>query len=220
MSGLRNHLVIFARAPQRGAVKRRLAADIGAGPALAFYRATLHAAVRRLGRDPRWQTWLAVTPYAAAGGDLSGLFATPRSGVSNVPILAQSGGNLGDRMGHALSQPGRPGALQPGPVVIVGSDIPDIAPVHIARAFAALGDHDVVFGPAADGGYWLVGARRRPALPAGLFAGVRWSTPHALADTRAGLPKQCRVALVDTLDDVDDGEAYRRWRVRRGITSA
>jgi hypothetical protein len=110
--------------------------------------------------------------------------------------------------------------LSHGPVVIVGSDIPDIAPAHIARAFAALGDHDFVFGPAADGGFWLVGARRRPAVPAGLFDGVRWSTPHALADTLAGLPKTARVAMIATLDDVDDGAAWQRWRARRGITSA
>jgi hypothetical protein len=105
-------------------------------------------------------------------------------------------------------------------VVVVGSDIPEVTPQHIARAFAALGAHDLVFGPATDGGYWLVGARRRPALPAGLFDRVRWSTPHALADTLAGLPAGLRVATVDTLDDVDDGAAFARWRARRRAGAA
>ncbi len=52
----------------------------------------------------------------------------------------------------------------PGPVVIIGADIPEITPDHIGRAFAALGRSDAVFGPAADGGYWLVGLKRRPSI--------------------------------------------------------
>src|SRR3546814_16124850 len=76
--------------------------------------------------------------------------------------------------------------LPPGPAVIIGTDIPDIRPRHAAAAFRALGRHDAVFGPAADGGYWLVGLRRRPTIPRA-FDGVRWSTEHALADTRANL---------------------------------
>ena len=81
---------------------------------------------------------------------------------------------------------------------------------HIARAFALLGGHDLVFGPARDGGFWLVGARRGRPLPRSLFDGVRWSTPTALADTLAGLPRYVTTALVDTLDDVDDAAALRR----------
>ena len=159
-----NHLVIFARAPQRGAVKRRLAADIGAGAAYRFYRYTLHEMLVKVANDARWRTWLAVTPDSAAGGRLAGLFAGPLSGVSNVPRIPQNGGNLGVRMARPLSRPGRPGALSHGPVVIIGSDIPAIAPAHIARAFAALGDHDFVFGPAAAGGYWRrLGALACPA---------------------------------------------------------
>lgn len=215
MAGLQRHLVIFARAPQRGTVKRRLAADIGAGPAHAFYRQTLSHIVRHLAADRRWRTWLAVTPDAAVSGAMAGLVDSALTGVSPVSIVGQGTGNLGFRMRQPMSRPGRPGALPPGPVVIVGTDIPEIAPSHIARAFAALGGHDFVFGPAADGGYWLVGARRRPVLPAGLFDGVRWSTPNALADTLAGLPARCRSALIDTLDDVDDGAAYARWRACR-----
>lgn len=219
MARFDRHLVIFARAPQRGTVKRRLAADIGSGAALLFYYNTLRDISRRLGGDRRWRTRLIVTPDQAAGGLRARVFKNPLSGVSKVSLWPQGGGDLGDRMRRPMLPPGRPGALPPGPVVIVGSDIPEVTPGHVARAFAALGDHDFVFGPATDGGYWLVGARRRPALPAGLFANVRWSTPHALADTRAGLPPTARVALIDTLDDVDDGAAYARWRRRQGVTA-
>ncbi|MBT4773161.1 MAG: glycosyltransferase [Rhodospirillaceae bacterium] len=200
---LEHHLVIFARTPRRGAVKRRLAADIGAGPALAFYRRTLNDVTRRLGSDPRWRTWLAVTP----DGDAlhPGLWPL----VPGVGLIPQGQGDLGARMARPMVE------LPPGPVMVIGTDIPDIAPGHIADGFAALGTHDFVFGPAADGGYWLVGARRRPVVPAGLFRDVRWSTAHALADTLAGLPRRARVAMLDELDDVDDGAAWAAWRESR-----
>ncbi|MDA0787020.1 MAG: DUF2064 domain-containing protein, partial [Proteobacteria bacterium] len=147
---MRGHLVIFARTPRRGAVKRRLAADIGDGPALAFYRRTLHDVTRRLGADPRWRTWLAVTPDTDA--TRPGLWPA----VPGMQVIPQGRGDLGVRMARPMM------TLPPGPVLIVGTDIPDITRGHIADGFAALGTHDFVFGPAADGGYWLVGARRRP----------------------------------------------------------
>ncbi len=200
---MKPHLVIFARAPRRGAVKRRLAADIGDGPALAFYRRTLHDVTRRLGSDPRWRTWLAVTP----DGDAlrPGLWPA----VPGVGLIPQGQGDLGARMARPMTM------LPPGPVIVVGTDIPDISADHIADGFAALGNHEFVFGPAADGGYWLVGARRRPAMSGRIFRDVRWSTEHALADTLAGLPGKARVAMLDELDDVDDGAAWAAWRARR-----
>ena len=79
-----------------------------------------------------------------------------------------------------------------------------------------LGRHDIVFGPAQDGGFWLVGARRSPRLPA-LFGQVRWSSPDALSDTLGNLEGRVLVGFAATLDDVDDGAAYRSWR--RGISS-
>jgi len=103
--------------------------------------------------------------------------------------------------------------LPPGPAVIVGTDIPDLSAAHVSRAFRALGDHDAVFGPAADGGYWLVGLRRSPRVP-DAFSSVRWSTEHALSDTLANLVG-LKVAFVETLDDVDDGASLARWRQGR-----
>ena len=73
----------------------------------------------------------------------------------------------------------------------------------MAQAFEALGRADAVLGPATDGGYWLVGLRRTGAAPATLFRGVRWSSPHALADTEASMPG-LRVARAATLSDVDE----------------
>ena len=96
-------------------------------------------------------------------------------------------------------------------VVIIGSDIPDLTADHVDRAFRSLADKDTVFGPSPDGGFWLIGARRRP-LPRGVFRAVRWSSEHALADTLANLERGASVGLLEVLSDVDDGEAYERWR--------
>jgi rSAM/selenodomain-associated transferase 1 len=188
----RRHLVILARAPRLGRVKRRLARDIGTVGAWRFQRLTTEGLVRRLARDRRWRCVLAVTPEPALW---------PRG----TPRLAQGPGDLGERMARAM------GALPPGPVVLVGSDVPGIGPAQVARAFRALAGHHAVFGPAEDGGYWLVGVRDR-ALLRGLFRGVRWSTEHALADTLANLPPGRRSALVDRLADIDAAAAYRRWK--------
>ena len=98
----------------------------------------------------------------------------------------------------------------------MGTDIPALAAAHIAEAFRLLGKHDLVFGSAADGGFWLVGARRSPRLPP-LFGEVRWSGPHALDDVLANLPRRVSVGFAARLEDVDDGAAYRRLAPRRGF---
>lgn len=189
-------LVLFVREPRLGSGKRRLARDIGAGTAVNFERRMLAQSLRRLGRDPRWTLRLAVTPDRAAR-------RWPGATV-------QGEGDLGARMRRALA------ACPPGPKLLVGSDIPDLTAAHIAAAFALLGRYDVVLGPATDGGYWLVGCRHRPPD----FWRVRWSSPHALADTLANLPKSLSAGFAATLDDVDDGEAYRRVALRRGFLRA
>jgi rSAM/selenodomain-associated transferase 1 len=185
------HLVIFARAPQFGRVKRRLARGIGTAAATRFYRVTLDRQIRRLAGDLRWTTWVFATPDNAR-------HHPAWHGIPATNVRAQGSGNLGQRM----KRPFR--CLPPGPVVLVGSDIPALRPHHVERAFALLGRHDLVFGPASDGGFWLVGVRRTRPLPRTLFAGVRWSTAHALADTLATIPAGWSIRLADTLDDVDD----------------
>jgi rSAM/selenodomain-associated transferase 1 len=199
---IRRYLVLFARAPQLGAGKRRLARDIGAVAALRFERLMLARSARRLGRDGRWRLRLAVTPDRARHRG--------RLWLRGIPVMGQGGGDLGKRMRGALA------ACPPGPAVLVGTDIPALGPEHIAHAFRLLGKHDVVFGPAADGGFWLVGARRSPRLPP-LFGRVRWSSRHALEDALANLPRNASVGFARRLEDVDDGAAYRRLAPRRGF---
>ena len=192
------HAIVFAREPRFGAVKTRLAEDIGKGAAYAFYRRTLARTVRRLAADPRWTTWLAVTPPEAA---------RRAARQRDIAVFAQAGGDLGERMKQAFRH------LPAGPAVLVGSDIPDLGPRHIARALRRLADHDAVFGPTDDGGFYLVGfASGYPTSDP--FAGVRWSTSHALDDSLAKLAPRTRVALVDELIDIDAGSDLDRWRGR------
>ena len=203
----RRHLVIFARAPRLGTVKRRLARVVGAVEATRFYRHLLARQLRLLARDRRWTVWLFVTP------DTSRTDTVWRP-VPKARVRGQGQGDLGRRMRRPFA------ILPPGPVVLVGSDIPALRPDHVERAFRRLGACDLVFGPATDGGFWLVGARRLRPLPAGLFAAVRWSTAQALADSLAGLPSSQRVGLVDTLADVDEADDYRRYRATASLRAA
>jgi glycosyltransferase A (GT-A) superfamily protein (DUF2064 family) len=100
-----------------------------------------------------------------------------------------------------------------GPLIIVGTDIPFVTRETVARAFRQLRGADAVFGPAEDGGYWLVGLRRRPRTLSP-FENVRWSSPHALADTLANLRGR-NVAFAETLFDIDTLACYRRFMRRR-----
>ena len=196
---MKRHLVIFARAPQLGRVKRRLAAEIGPMAAARFYRATLTAEIRQLANDRRWTPWLFVTPDDALDHPIW------RSAGTRPRLRPQGRGDLGQRM----TLPFR--VLPSGPVVLVGSDIPALRAGHVAHAFRLLCRNDFVFGPAGDGGFWLVGARRLKPMPRALFTGARWSTAQALADTLAGLPSGYSRGLADMLDDVDDAQDLRRW---------
>lgn len=191
----RPRLVVMVKAPLVGRVKSRLARDVGPVEAARFYRVATAALLCRLGRDPRWSTVLAVTPDRMRAAPFW---------PAHLPRTGQGPGDLGARMQGVME------FLPPGPVVVVGSDIPGIRPEHIGKAFRRLGTADAVFGPASDGGYWLVGLKRRPRVPH-IFGNVRWSTEHALADTL----RNCRgldVRFLDVLEDVDTGAEYRRWR--------
>lgn len=193
-------LILFLREPVAGRVKTRLAAGIGVAAATAFYRAMASAAVRRLGADPRWSLTLAVTPdnWRPAPPLFPGAF----------DVAPQGRGDIGVRMARLARLHGD------GDVVIAGTDIPDLGPAHVAAAFRALGQSDMVFGPAMDGGFWLVGYRA-PAARKAAFGEVRWSGSRALADSLANLGAM-KVSLLAPLSDVDDVADYRAFRQRSG----
>ena len=188
---MRNTVVLFARAPKLGTVKRRLAADIGQRAAYKFHMQSLFQRIRQLARGRRFRAVLALTPDNAR-------LRLPGS----IVRIDQGRGDLGVRMDRAFRK------FRRGRVVLVGCDIPDMTSADLRQAFRELGSADAVFGPALDGGYWLVGlSPRRPAHP---FRQVRWSTRHALQDTllnfRGRPTRRLRV-----LRDIDTGNDHALW---------
>lgn len=191
-------LAIFARFPSLGRVKTRLAAGIGDSAALAFHRTILERTCRIAARLP-WRIELHVTPNATAR--LRRIW--PR--FRGIQPIAQGNGDLGARMSRAF-------ARSRGPMLLVGCDIPEMTAGHLRSAALLLGSCDAVFGPARDGGFWLVGFRDG-RLASKAFAGVRWSSGHTLADCLANLRGR-RTAFADILDDVDDQSDFLAWRRR------
>lgn len=189
----------MAKEPRAGRVKTRLAREIGTVAATFFYRQAAGALIKRLAASGRWRTWLAVAP------DTAGASAVwpPTAGQRG-----QGAGDLGRRMQRIMEWPGC------GPLLIIGTDIPAIEPRHVQAAFRRLGNADAVFGPTPDGGYWLAGLRRSPRVLRP-FAGVRWSSENALADTEANLA-DAHVVQADVLADVDTAADWRSVRAWSG----
>lgn len=182
---MQNHLVIFVKAPKMGRVKTRLAKDIGKFKAWRFYRRTVTELMKRVGKG-NWKTTICVAP-----DDYNGHFFG-----NDHDIIPQGGGDLGQRMQRVFD------TMPRGRVVLIGGDIPAIKKYHINNAFNALKNSDATFGPATDGGYWLVGMRRTRARIAP-FENVRWSSEHALNDTVQNIDPRAQVTFTDRLSDVD-----------------
>ncbi|MCK5545961.1 MAG: TIGR04282 family arsenosugar biosynthesis glycosyltransferase [Rhodospirillaceae bacterium] len=196
------HLVLMVKEPRMGRVKTRLADEIGVINAWRFFKLNVARTANTL-RDKRWHCWLSITPDTATNE--RGIW--PRGWKR----IKQGNGDLGVRMLAPMK------SLPPGPVVIIGSDVPGITKAHINTAFRALGANDMAIGPATDGGYWLVGQRRRP-ITINPFKNARWSTPHALDDTLADAlasPRRIRISLLDILSDVDTAKDYAEWKKKR-----
>ena len=181
----------MAKAPVTGNVKTRLANDIGSVNASQFYRRTCKHLLKRVALDPRWTTYLAITPISA----LSDPFWP-----AEHPRFSQGEGSLGVRMQNIFN------AMPPGPVIIIGTDIPAINSPQIENAFKALKSNKVIIGPSGDGGYWLIGQRRTPKTLS-IFKDVRWSTNHAMEDTIKNI-KKSDLNFTATLEDVDNGTDY------------
>lgn len=188
MQNRRNRLLLMVKEPAAGRVKTRLGRDIGMTRAAWWFRHQTARLIRDLGDDPRWELRLLVSP--APHGLNSPVWP------ADIPRDAQCRGDLGQRMRAGLEN--APG----GPVLLIGGDIPGVTPAIINEAFTKLANKECVFGPAQDGGFWLVGMRRLRPLPRDLFKGVRWSTTETLRDT-LGTLGNASVGFTATLGDVD-----------------
>ncbi len=189
------HLILFTRLPLAGKAKTRLIPALGAEGAALLQQRMSEAAFATLGAGAdRTGASLEVCFH---GGDEKVM----RQWLPGADrYTAQGDGDLGDKLTRAVAAAV---ARKRRPVIVIGADCPALTPDHLIAAFAALTDHDLV-GPAADGGYYLIGLQR---FQAGLFADIPWSTPHVLHETLAranalGLHHR----LLETLPDVDRPE--------------
>ena len=195
---MKTALVIFARAPEPGAVKTRLIPALGADGAARLHLAFVDDACA-LSRG------LGATRTLAVAGDARDPALAAIAAREAIPVVAQASGDLGARMAHAIRD-----ALYDGAdaALVVGTDAPALPRAFLQRALAALAVAEVVVGPARDGGYWAVGARAD--LP-WLFAGMPWGTGRVLALTVEKLRSRgARWTLADEAWDVDRPEDLAR----------
>lgn len=168
-------LLIFAKAPVPGRVKTRLAGQLGARGAAELYKKLLHRTLRiaHTARLCPIELWCA--PDARHG-----FFVACRREYG-IRLRRQCAGDLGRRMNHALNRTLADGYA----AVLIGGDCVSLGEVELRTAFDLLtAGHAAVLGPAADGGYVLIGLNQ--PCPT-LFRGIAWSTPTVLAATRRRL---------------------------------
>ena len=201
-------LVVLARAPELGRVKTRLAREIGEAAALEAYRELGTAVLGAVGRLGDCDLLVAYTPADKEGHMRDWLGPAPRD-------EPQFEGDLGARMLAAIAGRFAAGAAT---VLLIGTDCPDLDPELLETGFARLDRADAVLGPAADGGYYLVGMKR--PIPE-LFEGIPWSSPATLSATLArAAAAGVSVALLDERRDIDTAADWRAWRAVRSQESA
>lgn len=191
-------LVIMAKVPLAGRVKTRLAREVGVVTATMFYRHAMREVVARLSRQPYWRTVLIVDPDSGT---------TSRMLPRGQARTGQGRGDLGVRMQRPMR------TLPPGPICLIGTDVPDIGVADVRRAFRLLGARNAVFGPAEDGGFWLVGLKRLPRVIDPYRGRVPWSRPDTLERTLANL-SGARVGFTTRHHDVDSAVDLARNRGR------
>ena len=190
-----NVLGLFAKQPLPGAVKTRLAATLGPEKAARLYAAFLEDLIERMQQrgDHR------LLGYAPAGEEAAGYFRRLTAG--RYELWEQPPGELGERITAFFAEAFARGAKR---AVLMGSDSPTLPGEFIEHAFEALRETDCVLGPAADGGYYLIGLRAsRPAL----FEGVEWSSSAVLRQTLQRLQEQrLTLHLLPVWYDIDTAE--------------
>lgn len=199
MRGDSTLIVVFAKAPQAGRVKTRLAAQIGAQAAASLHaRLVERTLLTAVGAD------CGAVELHGSPSNHSCLRALAR--CHGVVLRSQAEGDIGRRMARAF----REGLRTHRRMILVGSDCPALAPADLQRAARLLRGCDAVIAPAEDGGYPLLGLSR-PAP--GIFEAIAWSTPSVIGQTRAKLAAlHLRWRELRTLWDVDRPVDLERLR--------
>ena len=215
-----NRLLVFARLPEAGKVKTRLARDLGDARALAVYEAMLRDVLANVGASSaELDVEVLWAPSEAATGDAL------RRAFDGHALAMQTGDTLGDRLSMAFSE--RFFFHRTQKIVAIGVDEPALTRALIDHAVTLLESCDWVVGPASDGGYYLIGCRAA-AYDAAIFAGIKWGSARVFAQTIAKirrwqttvavLPLRRDIDLIDDLRAYDGGgalaELVRAWELR------
>ncbi len=195
-------LIVMTRIPETGRVKTRLIPALGASAATAVHTTLLRRTLRIADQHKATQhsRQLSVdVEVRFTGGDSNAAAGFSAECAGNW--RAQEGDDLGQRMHGAIETALNEGARH---VVVIGTDCPDLSPEILSDAWQQLEQHDVVLGPAADGGYYLIGMNQPEPR---IFAGIDWGTERVLGQTK----ERCRdlkmsVGLLSTLADIDEAE--------------
>ena len=200
-----NRLLVFARLPEAGKVKTRLARDLGDGRALAVYEAMLRDLFANLGApSAELDIEILWAPTEAADG------AALRAAFNGYPLAMQTGDTLGDRLCMAFSE--RFFFQRTQKVVAIGADEPALTRALIDDAVNLLDSVDWVVGPAGDGGYYLIGCRAAAFDPA-IFQDVAWGTSSVFTTTISKIAEwQSNVAVLPMRWDIDVAEDWERYQ--------
>lgn len=202
MADQRRRLILFARFPVAGKVKTRLIPALGAEGAAALHRRLVLRSLRTA--HALCQSQNVELEIRFAGDDANPMQHWLGDGSLCRP---QCEGDLGRRMAGAFADSFREGSPA---TVIIGSDCPSLTPGILAAAFESLKTNPVVFGPATDGGYYLIGLTQ--PVPE-LFQGVAWGTETVLAQSKEILARlSSKPALLQPLDDLDRPEDVAAWK--------
>lgn len=197
--------------PRPGAVKTRLIPALGEARACELYRDLVRHTLAEVERFAA-RGGVAIEARVAGAPDEAAVRAWLGGAMT---IRHQGEGDLGQRMERAVHAAF---AEADAPVVVIGGDCPQLAAGHLAEAFAGLARADAVIGPAADGGYYLIGLRRR--LPS-LFHGIRWGGQEVLAQTLAAARAlSVDVVQLEPLRDVDEAGDLVAWAELPAVQAA
>ncbi len=200
-------LLVFARVPELGKVKTRLAAEIGAERTLEIYRAMLRDLLGGIGiSSPELEIEVVWAPTAIASG------RTLREAFGDHTLAMQTGTTLGDRLAMAFSE--RFFFHRTETMLAIGVDDPRLGRDTIDHAFALLGSCEWTIGPAVDGGYYLIGCRAA-SYDSSVFNGIDWGTERVLTSTLDKIRALgCTVAVLPRRRDIDTAEdlAQSGWQ--------
>ena len=194
-------VIIFAKLPQKGKVKTRLAKDVGENFATAFYRACaeyIFSEIQNLSRKD-------FTPFIFCYGK-SEVNRISRWAGKNFIVRPQIDGDLGERMSASFNEVFNEGFSR---AVIIGTDVPDFRSDMIISTSSKLNNSDFVIGPSSDGGYYLLGMNK--PFPE-LFKEIEWSTSLVLQTTVDIIKSSnLKIELLERLVDIDTEKDLRNW---------